>query len=656
MKRRKNKSVDEKHTVVGVSLIIFLLDKLADAIYNALINGIFGYIFTAYNKELAAYNEGHVTAYFRGTQKSRGFFRTVREYVSGAFETSFFLGKLRHGVCALTHVSLKMYGRFFLSFGVYTLLVYFVKKLLPILGEANDDYLVIGVAVCCITAPLHFSRFTLAKAVRYGKMTSAIFVDCFGYRDESFERRSKVNHTGTGVAILCGLIIGVATFFIHPLIILLALLVFVLVALIINAPEIGILISIFSLPFLSLVDHPTASLAAIVLTTTVSYIIKLIRGKRVFKLELLDLIIVIFAVMIFMSGVITVGGSASYRSALLSCVMMLAYFLIKNLVRTEKWLHRCVFAFVGSGTIIAAYGVIQYVLGFAVNDWLDTTYFTNIYGRATSVFDNPNYLAAYLCAVFPFALYCAISRGTAKERMVYSLVSILLIACVILTWSRAAWIAMIVCSVIFFMMRSKKTVRYIVGVVFAIPFLSFIISDNIIARFMSIGDLADSSTLYRVYTWLGSLELIKDHLWSGIGYGAQAFAEVYPSYAFTGIEGAVHSHSLYLQIIISMGIGGLICFAFMSFLFAQKSLEYIKTPYNESTRTITTSALIAVIGLLIIGVFDYVWYNYTVFFAFWMVMAIGVTAVKIGNREKERTNISCNTDDCSAFVDIDCNR
>ncbi|MBE6576639.1 MAG: hypothetical protein E7653_00700 [Ruminococcaceae bacterium] len=656
MKRRAKKSVNEKNNVVGVSFIIFLLDKLANAIYNALINGVFGQAFTAYNRELIAYNEGHVSAYFRGTVKSRHFFRRVREYVSCNFENSFFLTKLRKGVCSLAHVPLKIYGRFFLSFGIYTLLVYFIRTLLPILGTANDDYLFIGLAVCCITAPLHFSRVTLAKAVRYGKITSTIFVDCFGYRDESFEKTVEIKNSSSGIAILLGLFAGVATFFVHPWAILAALISFAFVALIVNTPEIGILISIFSLPFLAIVDHPTLCLAVLVLTTSISYAIKLIRGKRVLKFELIDIMVLVFAILVFLAGAITVGGRASYNSALLSCAMMLIYFLIKNLIRTEKWLRRCVLAFVGSGTVIAAYGVIQYVLGFAVDDWLDTTYFTNIYGRATSVFDNPNYLAAYLCAVFPFALYCAINRETTKERSLYSWASVLIVACIVFTWSRAAWIAVIVCSIVFFMIRSRKTVRYIIGVLCTIPFLIFIIPDNILTRFMSIGDLADSSTLYRVYTWIGSIKMIKDNLLGGIGYGTEAFAEVYPSYAYAGIEEAVHSHSLYLQIIISMGIGGILCFAFVAVLFAQKSFEYIKSPCNDDTRTITSAALVSVIGLLIMGVFDYIWYNYTVFFAFWMVMAIGVAAVKIGNREKEREKVSCNTDDYSAFLDIDCKR
>ena len=654
MKRRVKKQIDNKN-VVSISFVIFLLDKLANALYNALINGVFGHIFTSYKSEQNAYSEGQVTAYFKGTSKSRAFFRRVREKVSGAVETSLFLGKLRSGISALAHIPVKIYGRFFLSFGVYTLLVYFIKALLPSMGKPDDDYLVIGLAMCIITVPLHFTRLTLAKAVRYGRIPSTLFVEGFGFRDESFEGSPKHKHKGTGAAVILGLVAGVATFAVHPFAILMSMLAFVLVVLIVNTPEIGVLISIFFLPFLLMLDHPTAYLAAILLTTTVSYVIKLIRGKRIFKLELIDLFVIVFMVLIYMSGNISVGGEESHKAALLACVMMTAYFLIKNLVKTERWLKRCVLAFVGSGTIIAAYGVLQYVLGYAVNDWIDTTYFTDIYGRATSVFDNPNYLAAYLCAVFPFALYCTCSRNTAKERALYMWASILIAACVVFTWSRGAWIAIILSTVVFFMMRSRKTVRYIVAAIFALPVLYFVLPDNIVNRFMSIGNLADSSTLYRVYTWLGSIRMAKDYLWGGIGFGESAFSQVYPSYSYAGIEGAVHSHSLYIQILISMGIGGLICFAIIMFLFAQKSFEYIKQPYNDNTRTVTAAALMSIFAMLIMGLFDYVWYNYTVFFAFWLVMAISVTAVSVGNREAERSRVSCDEDDYSAFVDIDCN-
>jgi len=194
MKRRNEEKKTRKRVsttrAAGVSLIVFLLDKLSDAVYNALINGFFGYIFTAYSNELSAYENGFVTSYFKGGSKTRYYFRKLREYISRDFETSFILFKVRKGVCGLADIPIRTYGSFFLSFGVYTILVYFIKTLLPVLGEPDFDQLFIGVAICVITLPLHFSRHSLAGAVKSSSMTKAVFVDGFGYRDEAFEKKN----------------------------------------------------------------------------------------------------------------------------------------------------------------------------------------------------------------------------------------------------------------------------------------------------------------------------------------------------------------------------------------------------------------------------------------------------------------------------------
>ena len=87
-------------------------------------------------------------------------------------------------------------------------------------------------------------------------------------------------------------------------------------------------------------------------------------------------------------------------------------------------------------------------------------------------------------------------------------------------------------------------------------------------RFTSIGNLADSSSYYRVYTWRGSLRAAKDYFWGGAGYGSSAYAEVYPQYAYAGIEAAEHSHNLFVQILFGLGVFGLLIFLAVLFLFA----------------------------------------------------------------------------------------
>lgn len=643
--------------LAGVSLIVFLFDKFAEKIHNALINGFFGYIFTAYSSELSAYENGCIMSRFKSGSRASKVLRGIRAYLSRSFEESIIIKKLRRAVCGLAYLPLRTYGSFFLSFGIYTLLVYFIKIILPVMGEADADLLFVGICICIAAIPLNASRLTLAKAVKNGRITGAIFVEAFGYRDEAFENKSSSKNSGrrSGTAILLGLLSGMLTFIVEPMRIILFIAVFALVTLIVTTPEIGILISLFSLPFLSFFSYPTVLLAALVILTAFSYLIKLIRGKRVFKLELPDLFVLLFLLMLLFSGIVTVGGAASRKSALMSCLLMLGYFLTVNLIRTEKWLHRCVLALISSATVTAFIGIAQYVLGLSANAWLDTDYFPNIAGRVTSLFENPNYLAAYLTVVFPFALYQSAVCKVKKERLLSITACAIIAVCNVLTWCRAAWLAMIICTLIFFLIASRKTVRAVFAAIFIAPFLPFVLPDNVVTRFMSIGDVADSSTLYRMYTWRGSLKMAKEYLWGGVGYGTEAFAQLYPVYAYAGIESSPHSHSLYLQILLSMGIGALLCFSLIVLFYAQKNLEYIKAPASRDGMLISAASLAAVLSLLIMGIFDYIWYNYRIFWIFWVALAIGVACVRIGQREITRSQLCGDCNQYSADVDIELN-
>ena len=639
--------------VAGISLIIFLLDKLSDVIYNALIKGFFGRIFTAYSSELSAYDRGRLKYFFRKESKTRYYFRKLREYLSKSFETSFLLGKLRKGVCGMSGIPIRSYGRFFLSFGIYTLLVYFIKILVPRVGSADTDYLFVGIGICIISFPLLFSRQSLAQAVKRSRITEAIFVDGFGYRDEAFIPRKNKGGAHSGRSIMIGLVAGILTFFVHPLLIIVTMLIAVIFALIIITPEIGILACLFGLPFFSFTNAPTFMISIMVLVTAFAYIIKLVRGKRILKFELVDFAVLVFLFSVYFSGIITVGGSDSQLSAVITCTLMLGYFLVVNLIRTEKWLHRCVIAVISSATVVSVIGILQYVSGAAIDNWIDKTYFADISGRVTSLFENPNYLAAYLAVIFPIALYQTVISKQRRSRALGAVSCILMAVCAILTWSRAAWIAMLVCGILFFMFFSRKTMRYILLCSMAVPFLPFVLPQNIVTRFLSIGDMADSSTLYRFYTWKGSLAMIKDNLWGGIGYGADSFAQLYPMYAYSGIETAAHSHSLYLQILIGMGLGGLICFFALIVFYVQNSFEYIKKPYNRESSLLVSACLCGVVAMLIMGIFDFVWYNYRISFMFWAVMALGVACTRVGKKEISRNTLKDNTDSNFATLDFE---
>ena len=91
-----------------------------------------------------------------------------------------------------------------------------------------------------------------------------------------------------------------------------------------------------------------------------------------------------------------------------------------------------------------------------------------------------------------------------------------------------------------------------------------------------------------------------------------------------------------LQILIGMGIIGLIVFCIAMFLNFQKCLEYIKNNNQDPSKIYVIAAISSVIAALTMGIFDYIWYNQRIFYLFWIVLAIGCAYVRVGNYEKER--------------------
>ena len=650
--RSSEKKNKQQSGFVSVSIIIFLLDSFADWIYNSLIEGFFGRIFTAYSAENLAFEEGFIKKYFKGGLKIRDYFRRLRAFLSRNFEDSYLLNKFTKYIYSFKNLPLRSFGNFWMAFGIYTVIIYFVRMFVPVLVAADMSFLLTGIVVCFASIPMLFSRGTLASAIRRNVLTSLLFANAFGFSEESFETKDKISKKRAHFMIFLGMLCGALTLILHPLMIPMLLAFGAVAALILATPEIGIILALFFLPFFSFFANPTVALAIIVLVTFISYVLKIIRGKRMMRIELIDLVVIIFAVMIYFGGAISIGGNLSYQSALLSCSLIIGYILVVNLIRTKLWVKRCVLALISSATVVSMVGIAQYLFGTLNVSWLDMSYFSDIKGRVTVFFENSNVLSAYLVMIFPLALCCLLrARGSARLLAFLSCTSILV--CIVLTWSRGAWLALLIATVIFFMIYSRKTIRFLVAVAFALPFVSLILPDTVVRRFLSIGNLADTSISYRIYTWRGTLNVIKDHLFGGVGYGTDAFTEIYPTYSYAGIEAAQHSHSLYLQIIFSLGIVGMIVFAVLVFLFIQQSLENIKNTPDRSNRMVAAAVLCSVVALLIMGAFDYVWFNYRVFFLFWVMIALSGALSRIEADDSRRRSVSHDEDQNAAAIDID---
>ncbi|MBQ2708104.1 MAG: O-antigen ligase family protein, partial [Clostridia bacterium] len=133
---------------------------------------------------------------------------------------------------------------------------------------------------------------------------------------------------------------------------------------------------------------------------------------------------------------------------------------------------------------------------------------------------------------------------------------------------------------------------------------------------------------YRVNIWRGVGKMIGDYWQTGVGIGTDSFRCVYPLYSLSGIESAPHSHNLYLQILVEIGIVGLVIFLVLLFFWAQSCFTLHR---NEERREklIPAALFCGLLAVLAQGMTDYIWYNYRVFLMFWLMLGLCAAARKI---------------------------
>lgn len=622
--------------IAAFSLLITLFDRLGEIIYTAILNSFIGRAFTSYTPLRQRMSSGICATVVLKNGRVKRFCRKIRKFLASHLESCFSISFANKIIKKLCSFPLQFYGNFGLFFGIYTIAVYFIKPFIPYFNPADSSHLIIGIIISVISIPMLFSRISLASSIRNSIFGKALFKDLFGFSDESFDNKKALTKSRGNFMLLWGLIAGLSTFFIHPSIIIAIIAIFISIILIASAPEIGVLLSIITIPFLSFSKIPTIFLSFIVLITTFFYAIKVIRGKRTFKLELVDLSVLLFGILFIISTIFSTGGILSVTEAIISFVLLLGYFLLVNLMRTEKWIKRCIIALVSSASIVAIIGIYEFVFGNSSTAWLDQSFHSIIKLRVVSLFENPNILAMFLVIVFPFLLALAFQAKAKNTKFLSKILILLFLLCIIFTWSRGAWLAIILSCLVFALIKSQKSFRIFGITLISIPILSIVLPENIWSRFTSIGNLADTSTAYRIYTWKGTFNAIKETGPFGIGYGNSAFQTIYPSYSYAGIESTPHSHSLILQILLCMGIIGLILFAVAMFLNFQKCFEYIKTNKQDPSNVYVIASVSSAIAALTMGLFDYIWYNQRIFYLFWIALAIGCAYVRIGNYECER--------------------
>jgi len=513
-----------------------------------------------------------------------------RRYGMRCREESVLLGAKEALVHYLSESAVGYVGLFFLLVGLsFLILVLIVDELL-----ADGRQMLSSVFFIFLAVPLMTSSRSVASVFGESFFTRRVLCGFCGRASTVFPETGRGEARPMTVLLLTALSVLFAGM-LSPYVFFCGLLLFFGAVFLLSVPEVNLPLILFLFPFLQLSEHPTLLLLGLVLILYTSFFSRVYCGRRDFSFELADLFVFLFCFLLFWGGMFGYGDA---EDGIVLSLLAGAYFPFKNLLSQSLWRRRARASMMAGAAICALFGIFQYFFTELELRWVDASRFFDIGGRVCSFFDNPNMLAVYLLLCFPVALCGVLDAGErALHRCFFGVGTIAILICLILTWSRGAWLGILLEVALTLLFYSRRSLA---SLLFSLPFVLFSIPwlpQSIFRRFMSIGNLADSSIRYRIYTWRGVVRMIGAHPF-GIGVGEDAFHAVYPQYALSGIETVMHAHCLPLQITAELGVMGSLVF------FAAVGMALLKGFGKRRT----LGAPYALCGVMTMGFFDHLWY------------------------------------------------
>ncbi len=522
--------------------------------------GLLQYAFSSYDKLEARWEKSAVYGTLYHASISKPVTR-LRRVVSRSLERSRILSAVSRFTSLLPGVTLRAYGTFLFSIGLYSAVVYAVNTIASTL-TSDIDTLITSVILMLAALPLLFSGKTLAEAVCESRVGGILAFELLGFRREEAELPRRV-HKRCDIPMLLGMILGLTTFRFEvmdtvllgfdPLEIVGVLFAAVIGYLVLTRPEAGVLLLFMSAAFL-----PTPMLRMYIMTLFIGYVYKLICGRRAFKLDLADAVMFVFACVFYFGGTVHYGVSDEvfYPS------FVFVYFVIVNVIRDKKRREAARISVILGGVFIAS--------AFLLSRFIDISALTEMYRIESRVLSSmiDSFAALsnelldvmpYLIMVFPIMAAFVISRRDTKDSFSMLILSLVTVVSVVYTMSRGLWLGIAVGIAVLLIARDIKFMWIPVSAVSVFVMLLFVIRGPVRDFVFGILDMSGADTVNRITVRQNSARILLDNILGGIGVHDGVFESVYKNYSDFSMT-VSNTQSMPLGVAVSLGATGFLIF------------------------------------------------------------------------------------------------
>lgn len=571
------------------------------------------HFFTSYNVIAEKWRSSALAGIF----KHRLFLRCearVRRTVAASIEKStnlrFISAQMKH----LLSLTLSHYGLALFFFGVYTSIIYLICLMLPAIG-ADIDSLITGISLMLVSLPLLLSRKTLAEAISESRIARWLVFSVSGFRREDLatvkRRRGRAD-----VAFIIGMILGLLTFYVDPLVITSVLIAIPALYILFISPEAGVVVFFAIAPLIS-----ARAAAQFILILSASYFLKLIRGRRTFSLDPADFHVFLFGVLLYFAEKINYAGNGASKSVNMYVVYILFYFITVNLIKSEAQRERCRRAAAyGAATVAVLFLVRRFAFDFIPDlSHINSNVIKGIFSLVEQAAKNASGCVLYLVAALPlFTASFLRRRGDSKPLRMF-LFAAVSVAAAVYTLSRGLWLGAAGGLLLFLLIYNFKYIYVLIAFGCMVPILLFSLPEKTAGYLAGIFNMSGSQTIGRVIVRRTSLSILSDNWICGVGRAEGLFPKIYSLYSNAPYF-SEDSQNLYLQIGIELGIAGLVVFSLAMLLLMIKAFTAVRFT-RGGMRLNSAASAAGFAAMLIYGMTDYIWADPRVFLIFFMFAA-----------------------------------
>lgn len=288
---------------------------------------------------------------------------------------------------------------------------------------------------------------------------------------------------------------------------------------------------------------------------------------------------------------------------------LLFYFLLLSVTDSQKKVGRFLLAFVALGLGVASFSLYHYFFVGEVEA-------AGGVGRLLAVYHSPNALALFLGRVAPLSLTLSLFGGGGKERWLHVLGSVAILAALYLTYSRGAWVAVVVA--LFFVAALRGKGWFLAGLAALAAAVLALLALLPVERLIS-----SETSLQRLRLWKAALEMIGDQ--PVLGVGLDNFLYRYSRYMDPEAwaePNLSHPHNIILDFWTRTGILGMMSMAWLQVVFWRGSLGLYRRLAPGPGRAAALGLMASMVGFLVHGFIDNSFFLIDLAFIFWLTYGL----------------------------------